>query len=164
MALELNRRLASRQWPVIAHAVHSGAVVTKSSTESIKGIFRGIPYLPFLVGRLYFPLLWRSVDGGARVILCAALAQEPMDIVDGGQYLDALCHPFLPVDKQNDWELDQPNDTITLKFGRDKPLTLYKDPIQALKIADMKWSKRLFDVSLELLEHSPAKSLVHLAP
>ena len=38
-ALELNRRLQARQWPVVAHALHPGGVNTKSASTDIKSIF-----------------------------------------------------------------------------------------------------------------------------
>jgi NAD(P)-dependent dehydrogenase (short-subunit alcohol dehydrogenase family) len=164
-ALEINRRLATNNELVIAHAVHTGAVHTASSRTSIQKIFSGVPGLSTLVGHVYFPLLWRHVNGGARVLLCAALSHEDY-ILRGGQYLDALCHPFLPPETQlhdEDFSLVD-NDNIqpdTISFG---PWTISKDPIQALMLADKKWSDRLWNVSISLLENSPARDVVPLAP
>jgi len=167
-ALELNRRCVERQWPVRVHAVHSGAVNTQTSRNSVKGIFRGIPGLPWLVARVYFPLLWRSPRGGARILLCAALADEPEEIVRGGQYLDALCHPVLPTtttEDENDFWMSADDGKVTLHlWGGNKTWTIYKDPIHALQVADQKWSKRLWNVSLSLIEEGPARDLVKHAP
>ena len=168
-ALELNRRCVDRQWPVRVHAVHSGAVNTQTSRNSVKGIFRGIPGLPWLVARVYFPLLWRSPRGGARILLCAALADEPEEIVRGGQYLDALCHPVLPTtttEHENDFWMSANDGKVTLHLwgGNNNTWTIYKDPIHALQVADQKWSKRLWNVSLSLIEEGPARDLVKLAP
>ncbi|KAL3921015.1 MAG: hypothetical protein SGARI_006792 [Bacillariaceae sp.] len=77
LAMELNRQMKALDWPVVANAVHTGAVVTDSSRNSIQKTFEGIfPGLSWLVGNVYFPLLWRNVDGGRRTLLCAALSEQ----------------------------------------------------------------------------------------
>lgn len=162
-ARELNRRLANAKWPVLAHAIHPGAVVTDSSRDSIKKIFRNIPGLTWLVGNFYFPLLWRSVEGGAHVLLCAALSNDDY-VIRGGQYLDALCHPFIPVNEQTNIKDTDDIDSIHLRLGRNQSLMIFKDPIQALLLADGKWSGLLWDISMSLIENSPAKGVVALAP
>ena len=200
-ALELNRRFAAKvsddidefdngrkRRSVIAHAVHTGAVVTDSSRDSIQSMFAKQkwlhPGLGSLVGDLYFPLLWRPVSGGARVLLCAALSRDKV-IVDGGQYLDALCNPFFSTKESNEkvLELIESGDiredlrSIPLPFlpsrgvGEDeqqqqkrRSITIYIDAIQALQLADARWSTHLWNMSLKLLEQSPAKDVVALAP
>ena len=173
-ALELNRRLTKEQQHfkneddsggqqqpmIIAHAVHTGAVGTDSSRDSIQNTFRFFPGLATLVGRLYFPLLWRHVNGGARVLLCAALSKEEY-ILKGGQYLDALCHPFIQKDVNTNY-----ND-FTVKSSKKSPKPsweIHTDPIYALMEADRKWSERLWNVSIELLKDSPASEVVQYAP
>ena len=175
-ALELNRRrmaakdeegVGSNMRPLIAHAVHTGAVNTASSRRSIVHMFaehRSIhPGLGWLVGNVYFPLLWRPVKGGARVLLCAALSQSS-EILRGGQYLDALCHPFLPVQEDNNKLLeaiqsgDAQEDTVNIQRWN---ATIYLDAIQALQLADARWSKHLFEMSLDLLrENAATRSIV----
>ncbi|KAL7454194.1 hypothetical protein ACHAWC_007645 [Mediolabrus comicus] len=175
-ALELNRRqmaandeeeVGSNMRPLIAHAVHTGAVNTASSRRSIVHMFaehRSFhPGLGWLVGNVYFPLLWRPVQGGARVLLCAALSQS-REILRGGQYLDALCHPFLPVQEDNNKVLeaiqsgDAQEDTVHIQRWN---ATIYLDAIQALQLADARWSKIVFEMSLELLrENAATRSIV----
>lgn len=169
-ALELNRRLANggssgnseERLPVIAHAVHTGAVVTDSSRNSIKKTFEGpIPGLSWLVANIYFPLLWRNVDGGARTLLCAALSDQEF-VVKGGQYLDALCHAFLPTSTTTkDYT---PEKKITIPIGKGKVMSFFLDPVQALLVADAKYSRWLWDVSLDILKDSAAADVVRLAP
>ena len=178
-AFELNRRMAAEQEglrqdvdgtantrpSVIAHAVHTGAVVTASSRSSIQGVFRGVfPGLATLVGAVYFPLLWRHVEGGARVLLCAALSNADY-VLQGGQYLDALCRPWLPW-KAKDVQDSDFYDTMTVSFRLWDGTTwdIHLDPIQALIEADKKWSERLWNVSIALLEDSPARDVVAFAP
>lgn len=170
-ALELNRRqmaardeeeIGSNMRQLIAHAVHTGAVNTASSRRSIVHMFaehRSLhPGLGWLVGNVYFPLLWRPVQGGARVLLCAALSQS-REILRGGQYLDALCHPFLPAQEDNNKVLeaiqsgDAQIDTVHIQRWN---ATIYLDAIQALQLADARWSKHLFEMSIELLRENPA--------
>ena len=174
-ALELNRRrmaakdeeeVGSSMRPLIAHAVHTGAVNTASSRRSIVHMFaehRSLhPGLGWLVGNVYFPLLWRPVQGGARVLLCAALSQS-REILRGGQYLDALCHPFLPVQEDNNNVLeaiqsgDAQEDTVNIQRWN---ATIYLDAIQALQLADARWSKHLFEMSLDLLRENPATRFI----
>lgn len=175
-ALELNRRMAAKSAenenmrPVIANAVHTGAVNTASSRHSIQRMFAekwpkwGHPGLCWLVSNVYFPLLWRPVQGGARVLLCAALSQEDA-ILRGGQYLDALCHPFLPSEEDDAKVLESiqsgeaHEDTVRIQRW---DVTIFLDAIQALQLADARWSKHLFEMSLELLEGSPAAKYIEL--
>jgi hypothetical protein len=65
----------------------------------IKSLFRGIPALPFLVQRLYLPLFWRSPDAGAQILLFSALSTRP-EMMAGGQYVDAMFRPVLPMKKR----------------------------------------------------------------
>lgn len=165
-AMELNRRMAQLGWPVVANAVHTGAVVTDSSRNSIKNTFeygKLLPGLSWLVGNVYFPLLWRNVDGGARTLLCAALSEESF-VTEGGQYLDALCRPFLP--PESTWrEKDYtPENIISIPLGSGKTMDVFLDPVQALMVADRKYSKWLWNISLEVLEGSPAIGVVEFAP
>lgn len=156
-ALELNRRMHTRN--VIAHAVHTGAVVTASSRGSILEAFPAwIPALRWITGRVYFPLLWRTVEGGTQTILCPALSQAPY-ILQGGHYLDALCQPFFH-DVNPDLSRRQ---AFTLSFLED-PVTIQIDPVQALLVADTQWSERLWNVSIAFLENSPAKDVTKFAP
>lgn len=135
-ALELNRRLKIQGAPVIAHAVHTGAVVTDSSRNSIVDAFPSwFPGLPWIVGNIYFPLLWRQVEGGAQSLLCPALSHAPY-ILQGGQYLDALCQPFC-----HDFDANIEGEhalSLPVLFSRESaPRTLQVDPIQALLLADV---------------------------
>jgi hypothetical protein len=164
-ALELNRRLKRQGAPVVAHAVHTGAVATDSSRDAIVKAFpRWIPGMQWIVGHVYFPLLWRQVEGGARSLLCPALSQAPY-ILQGGQYLDALCRPF-----QHDFDPNisrEKETTILLPsflWGGSEAHTLQVDPVQALLLADTRWSERLWNVSLAFLEESPAKHVLDNAP
>ena len=152
-ALELNRRMKGRG--VIAHAVHTGAVVTDSSRGSIVAAFPSwIPGLRWIIAHVYFPLLWRSVEGGARSLLCPALSHAAY-ILQGGQYLDALCRPFL---HDFDPDLSQRQQfTLPLK---EELRTIQMDPVQALLLADIKWSERLWNVSIAFLQDSPARPFV----
>ena len=127
------------------------------------GIFQNIPGLSWLVSNVYFSILWRSPKGGARILLCAAMATKPKEIVEGGQYLDALCHPLLPA-IETDTAIASSVDKITVSLGKSKSLTLYKDPIQALQMADARWSTRLWNVSLSFIEQSPAREVLQWAP
>ncbi len=165
-AFEINRRLKTKGIPVIAHAVHVGAVVTDSSRNAIiKGFPSWIPALRWITSNIFFPLLWRSVEGGSRCLLCPALSRAPY-IVEGGQYLDALCRPFF-----HDREPNRARDgetTLTLPSflsgEEEKARTIQLDPVQALLLADIRWSKRLWNVSLTFLNNSPAKDVVIYAP
>jgi NAD(P)-dependent dehydrogenase (short-subunit alcohol dehydrogenase family) len=159
LALELNRQLNALEWPVIAHAVHTGAVVTDSSRNSIKKTFEGIfPGLSWMVGHVYFPMLWRNVEGGARTLLCAALSGQDF-VVKGGQYLDALCRPFLP---ETTTERDTTREMIIpFPLGRGNSLHISLDAVQALLLADSNHSKFLWNVSMGILKNSPAHSVVN---
>jgi hypothetical protein len=159
LAMELNRRLETK--PIIAHALHPGGVLTPTSGREISGTFRGIPGLPWLVSKLFLPLMMRSVTKGAQTMLFPALATHPDWVTQGGQYEDSMCCPFSEIFKTN----KQPSDAkVTLHLWNNQMITLYKDPSVALEDADKKWSARLWDVSLGLLEESPARALVKLAP
>ena len=160
-ALELNRRLQARQWPVIAHSLHPGGVKTYSASTGIKRMFRGVPGLPFLVQNVYLPLIWRSPEAGAQTLLFPALSTRP-EMTAGGQYLDALFRPFLSTEK-NSKSRGEPR-KATLKLWGNKTLQIYEDPSEALQAADDKWSARLWDVSISLLQESPASKVVKLAP
>ena len=155
-ALELNRRMKRSQIPVIAHAVHTGAVVTDSSRGSILKIFpERIPGLQWMVGNFYFPLLWRTVNGGAKSLLCPALSQAP-HILHGGQYLDALCRPFY-----HDVDADPTaRHEITIPLGKGLKRTVTFSPVLALLLADVQYSERLWNVSVIFLENSPAQEVV----
>ena len=175
-AIELNRILRDRRnsSSITVNAIHSGAVSTKTSRDSIKGIFKNIPGLSYIVSHIYFPLLWRTTHGGARILLCSILATQPEALVYGGQYLDAMCHPLIPLHEKKNPSL--PSTTIKNREdsmiaipswimgkkgdGDDGMIKLYKDPIQALIDADKKWSKPLWDVSMSLIEQSPASNVV----
>jgi protochlorophyllide reductase len=169
-AFELNRRLARQGIPTISHAVHTGAVVTDSSRDSILQAFPSwIPGLRWVIGRVYFPVLWRSVQGGARTLLCPALSQAP-HIIQGGQYLDALCQPFFHdrdpnISREQESMITIPSFLFGENSERSKaPNTLQVDPVQAVLLADVRFSERLWNVSLAFLENSPARSVVEFAP
>jgi hypothetical protein len=91
--------------------------------------------------------------------LHAALATEPPSLATGGLYLDALCYPFVwdSSSSSNDGDDDLEVKTI-------QGFTTYTDRRKALHHADVTWSARLWDVSMALLEQSPAKGVVKLAP
>jgi NAD(P)-dependent dehydrogenase (short-subunit alcohol dehydrogenase family) len=168
LALELNRRLAGggstikERLPIVAHAVHTGAVVTDSSRNSIKKIFEGpFPGLSWIVANIHFPLLWRNVEGGARTLLCAALSDQDF-VVKGGQYLDALCHAFLPsATTAKDFT---PEKKIRIPIGKGRVMSFFLDPVQALLVADAKYSSWLWNVSLDILKDSAAANVVKHAP
>jgi hypothetical protein len=158
LALEMNRQMKAVDWPIIANAVHTGAVVTDSSRNSIKKTFEGIfPGLSWLVGKIYFPLLWRNVQGGARTLLCAALSDEK-HVKRGGQYLDALCRAFLPMET-NERDL-YPENSFPVPIGGGTTLRITLDAVQALLIADDKYSSYLWEASKEILQASPARMVV----
>lgn len=165
-AFELNRRLKQRGILVIAHAVHTGAVATDSSRDSVVQAFPGwIPGLRWVTRNVFFPLLWRSGQAGSRALLCPALSHAK-HIIRGGQYIDALCRPFLH-DQDPNPTRDQDTTFIVPKFlsgERELPLTIQIDPVQALLLADLRWSERLWNVSLAFLSASPAKDVVAFAP
>lgn len=126
-------------------------------------MFKSIPALPYLVGRLYLPMLWRSPEAGARSLLFTALSNDSESMSAGGQYIDAMCLPFLAEQQRSSTTSD--DDLVTLRlWGKNRTLTIHKDPSTALTAADNKWSARLWEVSLSLLEDSPAKRVVALAP
>lgn len=113
-------------------------------------------------------------------------------VLEGGQYLDALCNPFLPTATTTTEESIQTNvdvlemiesgqiheDLFSIPLSKfwtrdssspagnsgKRYFTVYKDPIQALQIADARWSKHLWNLSLQLLQESPVKDVVALAP
>jgi NAD(P)-dependent dehydrogenase (short-subunit alcohol dehydrogenase family) len=157
LAMELNRRMNERGWPVVSNAVHTGAVVTDSSRDGIVRAFQSkvLRGLSWLVGRVYLPLLWRNVEGGSRVLLCAALSDAPW-VRTGGQYLDALCRPFLPTHTTpHDYV---PENTIHIPLGMGggtNRVPIFIDPVQALLVADAKYSRWLWDTSMTLLRDSP---------
>lgn len=136
-AFEINRRFKVRNWPIIAHAVHTGGVHTESSASGLASIFHAVPGVPYLVSNILVPLLWRTPEIGSRTLLFSALSNEPPSMVKGGQYIDPLCHPAL--------DDDHPK-------------------MKALRVADSKWAERLWNVSLRLLMQSPAQTVVQMAP
>jgi NAD(P)-dependent dehydrogenase (short-subunit alcohol dehydrogenase family) len=137
-AFEINRHFQHHHWPIIAHCVHPGGVYTESSVSGLASIFHAVPGIPYLVSKILVPLLWRTPEAGSRTLLFAALSNEPSPfMLNGGQYIDPLCHPAL-------------NDN--------------HPKYQALRDADTKWSSRLWNVSLRLLLESPARNVVQMAP
>lgn len=145
-AFELNRKFRKLHWPVVINTLHTGSVATTSAAKALGDVvfaFR-IPGLPYIVRNVYVPLLWRSPDAGARILLYAALSNDTA-VVRGGQYIDALCRPLL--DDEN---------PVDSKIVQEK--------MKALKRADEKWSERLWEVSLRLIQESPAKNVVEMAP
>jgi len=152
-AFELNRRVAKQ--PIVAHAVHTGAVVTDSSRDAISKTFsKWMPGLQWLVGRVYFPVMWRSVDGGARSLLCPALSREPY-ILAGGQYVDSLCRPFLhDIDK----DPSRKHEVTVPFFGEWKTITF--SPVLAFLLADVHFSKKLWNVSVEFIRESKAAAVL----
>jgi NAD(P)-dependent dehydrogenase (short-subunit alcohol dehydrogenase family) len=135
-AFEANRRFRARHIPIIVHAVHTGSVRTKTSSTDLAAIFQGIPGLPYIVSNLLVPLFWRRPEEGARTLIFAALSNDPrMEI--GGQYVDALCRPWLYVDHPK---------------------------MKALRDANDMYATRLWNVSLQLINASPAQEFVQMAP
>jgi len=132
-AIELNRRLKAMKYPVIAHALHTGGVGTKSSIDALKGVFGAIPGGQYIVSRYLIPLLWRSPEEGARILLYAAIGTEPASMVEGGQYINGIGRPVL-------------NNTTS-------------ERMKALRLADDTWSERLWEVSVRLLEESPFREI-----
>lgn len=152
-AFELNRRLAKQ--PIVAHAVHTGAVVTDSSRDAIVKTFsKWIPGLRWLVGRVYFPVAWRHVHGGARSLLCPALSRAPY-ILKGGQYLDALCRPF---SHDVDQDPSRRHEVTIPFFGEWRTITF--SPVLAFLLADVHYSKRLWNLSVEFIRESPAADVL----
>jgi len=69
--------------------------------------------------------------------------------------LDALCHPYLPADHSifvfgNDENYDK------FTFPPWSDAAIHKDSILAPQVADRRWSARLWNVSLALIQESPA--------
>jgi len=159
-ASEINRRFSLHQWPILAHSLHTGAVSTYSASNGVGGIFRGIPGLPYVAARILAPLLWRSSEQGARVLLFAALSTEPESMTRGGQYIDAVCRPTPSLETANSSTFEK----RTVELPGNRTLNLYEGRWEALKAANDKWAARLWDVSLHLLESSPAKDVVKFAP
>jgi len=143
-AFELNRRLRNENWPVVVNTLHTGSVATTSAATALGDLFRGIPGLPFLVRNVYVPLLWRTPYAGSSTLLYAALSNDTA-LRTGGQYVDALCQPLLDKDNPVDSKIVQ-------------------EKIKALQRADEKWATRLWDVSLRLLQASPARDVVRNVP
>ena len=137
-ANELNRRLRQLQWPTIAHSLHTGGVNTKSSSNALKGIFSLFPGGSFMVSEYLMPIIWRTVEDGAMILLFAALGTSPQSMLIGGQYIDGLGRPVR--DNQN------------------------SERIKALQQADEKWSRRLWEVSALLLKDSPFKDIIAESP
>ena len=133
-ANELNRRMRQRKWPVIAHSLHTGGVNTKSSSNALKGIFSIIPGGAYVVSEYLMPIIWRKVEAGARILLYAALGTKPESMLQGGQYIDGLGRPV--------------RDSERL------------ERIRALRQADEKWSRRLWEVSILLLRDSPFEDII----
>lgn len=143
-AFEFNRRMQALGWPVVANTLHTGSVATKSAAKALGDLFQRIPGLSFIVREVYVPLLWRSPDAGARTLLYAALSDDKA-VKQGGQYVDALCRPLL--------DEDNPTDSKVIQ-----------EKMKALRKADNQWAERLWNVSLRLLESSPARDVVEMAP
>lgn len=157
---ELNRRMREQKWPVVIHAVHTGSVQTYSASNGVGSLFRQVPGLPFVVSKLFAPLLWRSPDQGARTLLCAALSNDPLPMIEGGQYVNAMCQPVQLPQNDDIASFEQ----ATFQLWGNKTLTMCKDRWEALKASDIKWASRLWNVSLLLLENSPARGVVKNAP
>eukprot|EP00978_Attheya_sp_CCMP212_P014708 scaffold37593_cov56-Attheya_sp.AAC.5 len=135
-AFEANRRFRARHVPIIVHAVHTGSVRTKTSSTDLAALFQGIPGLPYIVSNILVPLFWRRPEEGARTLLFAALSNDPR-MESGGQYVDALCRPWLYVDHPK---------------------------MKALRDANDMYATRLWNVSLQLIHASPAQEFVQMAP
>ena len=161
-ALELNRRLVTNQQAnVRVHAIHPGAVLTRTARHAVSDLFRvwWLPGLAALVNQIYLPWLWRTPEQAAQALLFAALANHPEPLATGGQYLDAMCRPFWTSSNN----VTKNPSVIRQQIGKES-ITFYNDPVQALLLADEKWSKRLWEVNLSLLRNSPARDLVNFAP
>jgi hypothetical protein len=91
----MNRRFQRNNWPVIAHAVHTGGVYTQSSATGLGSIFLPIPGVPYLVSNILVPLLWRTPEVGLRNLLFSALSNNLPSTANRGKYVDKLCHPAL---------------------------------------------------------------------
>ena len=161
-AWELNRKLAAQNWPVVANSIHTGGVFTHTTAREIQLLFPNIfPGLRWLIARVWLPLFFRSTDQGARAIMAAGIADGPLS--KGGYYLNAMGQPFLKPHE----DVPPPNTDdfkVTVKLWSGKELTIYKDPVVALQAANDKWASRLWDVSLRLLDQSPARNVVVNAP
>jgi len=136
-AFELNRRCAAKGKHIIAHALHTGGVYTAAAASGIGTMFSVFPGLPYLASRILMPAMWRTPEQGASTILFAAIATEPPSMVQGGEWVDALCHAVLSDGSGN---------------------------MEALRAADAKWGGRLWDVSLRLIGQSSAGAVVAAAP
>uniref|UniRef100_A0A7S4JYM5 Protochlorophyllide reductase n=1 Tax=Odontella aurita TaxID=265563 RepID=A0A7S4JYM5_9STRA len=137
-AVELNRRCRERGWPVVAHSLHTGPAASKSSSRGIGSMFMGIPGLPFVTSQIWMPLLWRSPEEGAQLLLFAALSDDPPSMREGGQYLNGVHRPLT----REGWPS---------RMG-------------CLERAEEKWADRLWSVSLRLLRESPARNVVKNSP
>ena len=137
-ANELNRRLKQRRLNVIAHSLHTGGVNTKSSSNALKGIFSIVPGGAYVVSEYLMPIIWRKVEDGARILLYAALGTNPESMLEGGQYIDGLGRPVRDSERS--------------------------ERIRALRQADEKWSRRLWEVSILLLKESPFKDIIAESP
>jgi len=173
-AFELNRRLrregeggrgGGNRPVVVSHALHTGAVQTRSSSNGVGALFSGVPGLPYVASELLAPILWRSPEQGARTLLFAALSDEPPSMLEGGQYLDAIHRPT-PKKKKKAGRREPKKMLVRLPpwlgSGNETRVVveICRDRWEALAAADEKWSAELFDASLELLRASPAKDVV----
>ena len=79
------------------------------------------------------PMIWRKVEDGAKMLLCAALGDA-----EGGQHIDGL--------------------------GRPVRYSERSERIRALRQADEKWSRRLWEVSVLLLGDGPFKEIMAESP
>ena len=128
-SITLNRKLKELEWPVIAHSLHTGGVQTKSSSNALSRLFSAIPGCQHVVSEYLMPIIWRNVEQGASILLFAALGTTPQSMIEGGQYIDGIGHPVIDSDNSQ--------------------------RMKALHQADEKWSKRLWEVSVRVLEDSP---------
>lgn len=179
-AFELHRRVQQHGWDIIVHSLHPGAVVTKSSASEVGQLMKRIPFVRLLMQHLYLPLLWRSTDTAAKLVLAPILsAKDHREEGDfGGYYLDGMGNPYYYYHDNYNLKIktkgkdhsplipcqkSMESETVSFHiFG--KKFTIFRDPVRALQVADERWSGLLWNVSLTLLENTPAKSVVQFAP
>lgn len=96
-ANELNRRLVKLKIPVVANSLHTGGVNTKSSSNALKSIFLIVPGGAHVVSEYLMPIIWRKVEDGAKMLLCAALGDA-----EGVNILMVLADLFVIVKDQKE--------------------------------------------------------------
>jgi hypothetical protein len=141
---------------------------------------RRIPFVRYLLQHVYLPLLWRSTDTAAKLVLAPIFSSKnhPKEGDFGGHYFDAMGNPYYYYN--DDYHVngtckrmhsfdsfpDQSSlgsETVNFTLLGEK-FTVFRDPVRALQFADERWSVLLWNVSLALLENTPAEPVLRFAP